>query len=110
MEWEDAPKGNFLTKVKQRVLWKNEKTGATAVLYKYPLGLADPGHRHPDANQWVYAICGECELPAGTRVPMEGIFGYSPKNEIHGAGFNVTQEAIILHIWDGPPTRINEDR
>ena len=38
MEWEDAPKGYYLTDVKRKVLWVDEETGATWVLLKFPPG------------------------------------------------------------------------
>jgi hypothetical protein len=38
VEGEDPPKGDFLTDVKIKVLWRDEKTGAYFRLIKIPVG------------------------------------------------------------------------
>jgi len=53
LEWEDPPRGYYLTDVKQKTLWKDEKSGATLALIKFPEGVADKIHSHPEANQIV---------------------------------------------------------
>ena len=50
IEWEDTPRGYYLTDVKQKVLWEDPKTGATLALVKFPKGVADKIHSHPEAN------------------------------------------------------------
>jgi len=51
VEWKPAPRGYYLTDVQQKTLWVNEETGATIVLVKFPPGIADKLHTHPNANQ-----------------------------------------------------------
>ena len=50
IEWEDSQRGYYLTQVKQKVLWEDRKTGATLVLVKFPPGVADKIHSHPEAD------------------------------------------------------------
>jgi len=52
LEWESAPRGYYLTDVKQKVLWRDERTGATVALVKFPVGLADKVHSHPKLTRW----------------------------------------------------------
>jgi hypothetical protein len=39
--WKDAPRGYYLSDVKQHTLWHDPKTGATLALMKFPKGVAD---------------------------------------------------------------------
>lgn len=101
LDWEDPPRGYYLTDVKQKVLWKDEKTGATMALIKFPVGVADEIHAHPEANQFIFCLEGEVEDEEGNRMPMDGHFGYTPKGVKHGAS-KVTKESLLLFFWDGP--------
>jgi hypothetical protein len=98
LEWEDPPRGYYLTDVKQKVLWKNEETGATWVLLKFPPGIADKLHTHPDANQFVYLLSGEI----GGRELGGKIASVQLKGNQHGQA-NFTKESLALFFWDGSP-------
>jgi len=103
LEWEEPPRDYYLTDVKQKTLWKDEKTGATLVLIKFPEGVADKIHSHPEANQMVIGLSGEMEMPDGTIATLTptSVF-YFDKGEKHGAS-RITKECITLFFWDGPP-------
>ena len=102
-EWENPPRGYYLTDVKQKVLWVDEETGATMALVKFPVGVADEVHRHSEANQLVYGLTGEVEMPDGDRMSLEGVFTYTPKGENRGAT-KFTKKSILLFYWDGSPS------
>jgi 2,4'-dihydroxyacetophenone dioxygenase len=102
MEWEDPPRGYYLTDVKQKVLWEDEKTGATMALIKFPVGVSDKIHSHPEANQLCLALSGAAELTEGEAIPLKDVFVHFPRGERHGAT-NWTEEGIVLFYWDGPP-------
>jgi hypothetical protein len=103
VEWEDAPRGYYLTDVKQKTLWIDEKTGATLALLKFPVGIADRIHTHPEANQICIGMSGEAEMANGALAELNpnGAFIF-PKGEAHGAT-KFTKEGIILFYWDGSP-------
>lgn len=101
LEWEDPPRGYYLTDVKQKVLWKDEETGASWVLMKWPPGVLDKIHSHPEANQYVFVLEGEAELPNGTKAPINGMFMYTKKGLEHG-GTKISKETLVLFHWDGP--------
>jgi quercetin dioxygenase-like cupin family protein len=103
LDWEDPPRGYYLTEVKQKVLWEDKKTGATVALVKFPVGVPDEVHSHPEANQFVYTIDGEVEDKKGNIKPLGGIFTYVPKGKNHG-GTKCTKEILLLFFWDGPPS------
>jgi len=102
LKWEDPPRGYYLTDVKQKVLWEDEDTGATMALIKFPEGISDKIHSHPEANQYCLGLSGEAMLTAGKVTSLEGVFVYFRKGEKHGAT-NWTKEGIVLFYWDGPP-------
>ena len=107
VNWDNPPPGDFLTDVKEKVLRKDEKTGAEMLLLKIPGdGIHEAAHAHPDADQWTYCLYGEFETPDGTRVPAEGLFLFVPKGEKHSGTTKVTKETIGLMFWNGPRRRI----
>jgi oxalate decarboxylase/phosphoglucose isomerase-like protein (cupin superfamily) len=81
----------------------DEKTGATLALLKFPVGIADEIHNHPNANQVCVGISGEAEMQDGSlaELSQKSVFVF-PKGEKHGAT-NFTKEGIILSYWDGSP-------
>lgn len=84
--------------MKEKVLWEDKKTGAKAVLIKFPVGTADKLHYH-EANQLIYGLSGEIENRNGEKTSITGVFGYYPKGEVHGAT-KITKEATFLFYWD----------
>lgn len=108
IKWQDAPKGFYLTDVKEKILWENKKTGAIFLLGKAPIGLTDTPHIHPEANMLSYCLSGEIELPNGTISKMAGHSGYQPKGTLD-VGYKIVKEALILVYWDGPRTKIEVD-
>ena len=104
IEWEDTPRGYYLTDVKQKVLWEDPETGATLALVKFPKGVADKIHSHPEANQITIGLTGGLLMPPNN-VPMKlvpNMAATAPKGGKHGAT-EFTEESIILFFWDGPP-------
>jgi hypothetical protein len=101
MEWQDPPPGWYYSDVKRKVLWENSAAGAVFELMKYPPGIAEALHYHEHANKWGFHLAGETELPDGTRIATEGIYGFVPKGTPH-IQLKVTKETLILCYFDGP--------
>lgn len=114
VEWEDPPKGDFLTDVKIKVLWRDEKTGAHFRLIKIPEGgCFELPHVHPGASHWSFTISGEAELPNGARMTAgedNYVFAFNPREEEHAywKGMKVIKECIALQYFDGPSTRVSK--
>ena len=104
IEWEDTPRGYYLTDVKQKVLWEDPKTGATLALVKFPKGVADKIHSHPEATQITIGLTGELlMLPDNKSMKVEPTMVITaPKGGKHGAT-DFTEESVVLFFWDGPP-------
>jgi hypothetical protein len=103
--WQDPPDDMYLTQVKHKVLWNDDVTGARMVLSKAPIGIPEPVHIHPHANEWSFGLAGELETVDGQRLAMHNTFSFVPKGERSGV-CRVTQELQVLLYWDGPPTKI----
>ena len=103
LEWVDPPRGYYLTKVKHKVLWEDKETGATMALVRFPVGVADRIHSHPEANQFSWALGGEYRTPGGARMRLKDVLILMPRGEKHGAT-DFTEETTFLFYWDGPPT------
>ncbi|MBN2335254.1 hypothetical protein JXL21_06805 [Candidatus Bathyarchaeota archaeon] len=104
IEWEDPPRGYYLTDVKQKVLWEDQNTGATLALVKFPKGVADKIHSHPEAEQITIGLTGELLMPPGNS-PMKvkpNMLVTASKGGKHGAT-EFTEESVVLFFWDGPP-------
>jgi quercetin dioxygenase-like cupin family protein len=104
IEWEDAPRGYYLTDVKQKTLWTDPKTGATLALVKFPVGVADKLHSHPEATQITIGLTGELLMPpdnAPARLKPNMVIT-APRGGKHGAT-EFTEESIVLFFWDGTP-------
>jgi hypothetical protein len=88
--------------VKQKVLWEDKETGATMALVRFPVGVADKIHSHPQANQFCWALGGEWMTPDRVRIGLKDVLFFFPKGERHGAT-EFTEETTFLFYWDGPP-------
>jgi DNA-binding PadR family transcriptional regulator len=108
MEWQDTPEGFYLTPVKEKIIWQNPDTGAVFGIMKFPPGLSDAPHIHPDANVMGYVLSGEAERPDGSREQLTGYFNFRPKGTLDH-GYKFSHETIIIGYWDGPRTKIDVD-
>ena len=98
-----------MTDVKQKTLWEDKKTGATLALVKFPPGVADRIHSHPEANQITIGLSGELEMPpSGVVAPLQPNMAlYMDQGGKHGAT-RFTKESIVLFFWDGSPKPVIE--
>ena len=104
IKWKDTPRGYYLSDVKQKVLWEDPKSGATLALVKFPKGVADKIHSHPEATQITIGLSGGLLMPPDNK-PMKiepNMVVTAPKGGKHGAT-DFTEESIFLFFWDGPP-------
>ena len=92
LEWSDPPRGYYLSEVKEKVLWRDEETGAKIAMVKAPVGVMDRRHTHPEANQFAMRLTGE----------MKWVSSHIPMGEEHGRSM-VEEETIAIFFWDGPP-------
>ena len=104
IEWEDTPRGYYLADVKQKILWQDPNTGATLALVKFPKGVADKIHSHPEATQITIGLSGGLLMPPDNKsVKMEPNMVVTAGKGVKHGRTDFTEESIALFFWDGPP-------
>ena len=104
IEWEDTPRGYYLADVKQKILWQDPNTGATLALVKFPKGVADKIHSHPEATQITIGLSGGLLMPPDNKsMKMEPNMVVTAGKGVKHGRTDFTEESIALFFWDGPP-------
>jgi quercetin dioxygenase-like cupin family protein len=85
----------------EKMLWRDEATGASIALVKFERGAGIPEpHRHA-SNQFMFCLQGRYEYTATGIVLIAGSFYANPKGHVHGPTL-AHEETIVLEIYDGP--------
>jgi len=80
MEW----RAKSLAGVFEKMLWRDEATGASIALIKFAKGASIPKpHRHA-SNQFMYCLSGKYEYTATGVTLLPGSFYCNPKGNVHG--------------------------
>jgi quercetin dioxygenase-like cupin family protein len=97
MPWrEKSLKGIF-----EKMLWRNEETGASIALIKFARGAGIPEpHRHA-SNQFMICLSGRYEYTGSGVVLTPGSFYCNPKGHVHGPAV-AREETVVVEIYDGP--------
>src|SRR5215467_2751584 len=97
MAWrEKSLKGIF-----EKMLWRNEETGASIALIKFAKGAGIPEpHRHA-ANQFMFCLSGRYEYTGTGVVLTAGSFYCNPRGNVHGPAV-AHEETVVVEIYDGP--------
>ena len=87
--------------VSEKMLWRNEETGASIALIKFDKGAGIPEpHKHA-ANQFMFCLQGRYEYTSTRVVLTPGSFYCNPKGLVHGPA--IAREAtIVIEMYDGP--------
>ncbi|WP_296524498.1 cupin domain-containing protein [Rhodoplanes sp.] len=97
LEWA----AKSLAGLSQKMLWRNEETGASIGLVKFEQGSGVPeAHAHA-SNQFMFCLSGKYRyIPTGTTL-TPGCFYWNPKGSVHGPTI-AEETSILLEIYDGP--------
>lgn len=97
MEWREKS----LTGVSEKMLWRNEETGASIALIRFEKGAGLPQpHKHA-SNQFMYCLSGDYEYTStGVRL-VAGSFYCNPEGNVHGPTL-AHEDTVVLEIYDGP--------
>ncbi|GAA3941162.1 hypothetical protein GCM10023085_23400 [Actinomadura viridis] len=102
LEWADKT----LAGLAQRMLWRDDATGASIALVRFRKGAGIPSRHSHASNQFMFCLSGRYTyLPTGLTL-TEGSFYWNPKGSVHGPTL-AEEESILLEVYDGPhyPTR-----
>jgi quercetin dioxygenase-like cupin family protein len=85
----------------EKMLWRDEATGASIALVKFDKGVGIPeAHRHA-SNQFMFCLSGKYEYTRTGVVLAPGSFYWNPKGNVHGPTL-AHEETVVLEMYDGP--------
>jgi len=97
MEWrEKSLKGVF-----EKMLWRDEVTGASIALIKFAKGTSIPKPHSHASNQSMFCLSGKYEYTATGVTLLPGSFYLNPKGNVHGPTL-AHEETVVIEMYDGP--------
>jgi quercetin dioxygenase-like cupin family protein len=85
----------------EKMLWRDEATGASIALIRFEAGAGIPEpHRHA-SNQFMFCLRGRYEYTRTKVVLTPGALYCNPKGNVHGPTV-AHEETVVLEIYDGP--------
>ena len=87
--------------VSEKMLWRNEETGASIALIKFDKGASIPEPHLHASNQFMFCLQGRYEYTATGVTLKAGSFYCKPKGNVHGPTL-AHEETIVLEVYDGP--------
>ena len=104
MPWEaKASKGVY-----EKMLWRDEGTGAFIALLRYEKGAGTPKPHAHVSNQMMFCLSGHFEYPTTGVTLKAGSFYCNPKGNVHGPSVAI-EESVIVEIFDGSPRSPNAE-
>ncbi|HEY5280587.1 MAG TPA: cupin domain-containing protein [Pseudolabrys sp.] len=87
--------------VHEKMLWRNEESGASIALIKFDKGAGIPKPHYHAANQFMICLSGKYEYTSTGVVLTTGCFYCNPKGNVHGPAV-AREETVVVEIYDGP--------
>lgn len=97
MQWR--PKS--LAGVFEKMLWRDEATGASIALIRFAQGAGIPKPHSHASNQFMFCLSGKYEYTQTGVTLLPGLFYCNPKGNIHGPTL-AHEETVVLEMYDGP--------
>lgn len=97
MEWRDKS----LPGLSEKMLWRNEETGASIALIRFKKGCRIPKPHSHASNQFMYCLSGRYEYTSTGLVLEAGSFYCNPVGSVHGPTL-AHEDTVVLEIYDGP--------
>lgn len=90
-----------LAGISEKMLWRNEETGASIALIRFAKGAGIPKPHSHASNQFMFCLSGRYEYTATGTVLEPGSFYCNPMGLVHGPAI-AHEETVVLEIYDGP--------
>ncbi|HEB3530084.1 TPA: cupin domain-containing protein [Burkholderia cenocepacia] len=87
--------------VYEKMLFRDESTGASIALIKFAKGVGIPQPHSHASNQSMYCLSGKYEYTSTGVTLVPGSFYCNPKGNVHGPTY-AHEETIVVEIYDGP--------
>lgn len=98
----DVPwRAKSLAGVHEKMLWRDDATGASIALIKFDKGASIPTPHLHASNQFMYCLQGHYEYTSTGVTLRAGSFYCNPKGNVHGPTL-AHEETIVVEMYDGP--------
>ena len=87
--------------ISEKMLWRNEETGASIALIKFDKGAGIPQPHYHASNQFMFCLRGHYEYTSTGVTLKAGSFYCNPKGNVHGPAV-AREETVVVEIYDGP--------
>ena len=109
LQAEDMPwREKSLKGIAEKMLWRNEDTGASIALIRFSKGAGIPKPHLHAANQFMFCLSGRYEYTSTGVVLVAGSFYCNPKGNVHGPAI-AHEDTVVLEIYDGPHYPVKPD-
>ncbi len=85
----------------QRMLWRDDETGASIALVRFLRGSGVPSVHAHASNQFMFCLEGRYTYTATGLTLTPGSFYWNPKGCLHGPT-HAEEDSILLEVYDGP--------
>ncbi|WP_116953417.1 cupin domain-containing protein [Jiangella endophytica] len=97
LDWIDKT----LAGLSQKMLWRNDRTGASIALVRFAAGSGIPSRHAHASNQFMFCLEGRYSyLPSGITLE-KGSFYWNPEGSAHGPTL-AHEDTVLLEVYDGP--------
>ena len=97
MAWREKS----LEGISEKMLWRDEESGASIALIKFAKGSGIPKPHSHASNQFMFCLSGKYEYTSTGVTLLPGSFYCNEKGNVHGPAI-AHEETIVLEIYDGP--------
>lgn len=105
----DMPwRAKSLAGVHEKMLWRDDITGASVALIKFEKGASIPVPHLHASNQMMFCLSGHYEYVRTGVTLKAGAFYCNPKGNVHGPTL-AHEETIVVEIYDGPHYPVRPD-
>ncbi len=85
LQSEDIPwREKSLKGLHEKMLWRDEGTGASIALIRFEKGVGIPEPHSHDSNQFIFCLSGRYEYTSSGVNLTPGCFYWNPKGHVHG--------------------------
>ena len=92
----------------EKMLWRDEATGASVALIKFEKGASIPTPHLHASTQMMYCLSGHYEYVKTGVTLKAGSFYCNPKGNVHGPTL-AHEETVVIEIYDGPHYPVRPD-
>lgn len=98
---ETGWRAKSLKGVHEKMLWRDEATGASIALIRFDKGASIPTPHLHASNQFMYCLYGHYEYTSTGVTLRAGSFYCNPKGNVHGPTL-AHEETVVVEMYDGP--------